>query len=74
MNVPPPETLALPTGTARVEWRRSSRARRVRLRFDPRGGAVVVTLLTRASHKSGMALLISHEDWLAGRVAAQPQA
>jgi predicted metal-dependent hydrolase len=74
MSVPPPDTLALPTGTARVEWRRNSRARRVSLRVDPRGGAVVVTLPTRASHRSGMALLLSHVDWVADRLAALPEA
>ena len=32
----------LPGGAAKVQWRRSSRARRVSLRIDPRDGAVVV--------------------------------
>jgi predicted metal-dependent hydrolase len=73
MNVPPPETLALPSGTARVEWRRSARARRVSLRVDPRGGAVVVTLPPRASRGAGMALLMSHVDWVADRLAALPE-
>jgi predicted metal-dependent hydrolase len=36
--------LSLPGGPAWVEWRRSPRARRISLRIDPRGGAVVVTL------------------------------
>jgi predicted metal-dependent hydrolase len=74
MIAPPPETLALPNGTARVEWRRSARARRVSLRVDLRCGAVVVTLPTRASHKTGMALLMSHVDWVADRLAALPEA
>ncbi|MEI7712211.1 MAG: SprT family zinc-dependent metalloprotease [Rhodospirillales bacterium] len=74
MDVPPPETLDLPTGTARVEWRRSSRARRVSLRVDSRCGVVIVTLPPRASHRSGMALLMSHVDWVADRLAALPEA
>src|ERR1700722_19735121 len=68
-----PETLALPSGLARVEWRRSSRARRVSLRIDPTGGAVVVTLPSRASRKSGMALLMGHADWVSSRLAALPE-
>ncbi|MDR3534711.1 MAG: SprT family zinc-dependent metalloprotease [Rhodopila sp.] len=69
-----PETLALPSGLARVEWRRSSRARRVSLRIDPTGGAVVVTLPTRATRKAGMALLMGHADWVSDRLAALPDA
>lgn len=69
-----PETLALPSGPARVEWRRSSRARRVSLRIDPTGGAVVVTLPTRATRKAGMALLMGHAEWVANRLAALPEA
>jgi predicted metal-dependent hydrolase len=33
-----------------------------------------VTLPTRASHRSGMALLMSHVDWVADRLAALPDA
>ena len=69
-----PEMLALPSGLARVEWRRSSRARRVSLRIDPAGGTVVVTLPARASRKAGMALLMGHADWVADRLAALPEA
>src|SRR6201996_790261 len=69
----PPETLALRSGPARVEWRRSARARRGSLRIDPAGGAVVVTLPTRASRKAGMALLMGHADWVADRLAALPE-
>src|ERR1700733_9036542 len=69
-----PEMLALPSGLARVEWRRSSRARRVSLRIDPTGGAVVVTLPTRATRKAGMALLMGHADWVSDRPAALPGA
>lgn len=69
-----PETLALPSGPARVEWRRSARARRVSLRIDPTGGAVVVTLPMRATRKAGMALLMGHADWVRDRLAALPEA
>ena len=74
MDKSQPEMLALPSGVARVEWRRSSRARRVSLRIDPAGGAVIVTLPTRASRNAGMALLMSHADWVADRLAALPEA
>jgi predicted metal-dependent hydrolase len=66
------EVLSLPGGTARVEWRRSARARRVSLRIDPRGGAVVVTLPPRAARTAGMALLMNHAAWVAARLAALP--
>jgi predicted metal-dependent hydrolase len=69
-----PESLTLPTGVARLEWRRSSRARRVSLRIDPAGGAVIVTLPLRATQKAGMALLMGHVDWVADRLAALPDA
>lgn len=68
------EILALPGGPARVEWRRSSRARRVSLRIDPRGGSVVVTLPHRAARNAGMALLIDNADWVSERLAALPGA
>jgi hypothetical protein len=66
------ETLALPCGAARVEWRRSARAHRVSIRIDPRGGNVVVTLPPRATRHAGMALLTTHADWVASRLAALP--
>lgn len=66
------ELVALPGGPARVEWRRSARARRVSLRIDPRGGAVVVTLPPRAARTAGVALLMDHADWVCARLAALP--
>ncbi len=66
------EILRLPGGPARVEWRRSSRARRVSLRIDPREGAVVVTLPPRTTRTAGMALLMDHADWVSQRLAALP--
>lgn len=72
MALPPAEILALPNGEARVEWRRSARARRISLRIDPRGGSVVVTLPPRAGRGAGMALLMTHADWVSDRLAALP--
>ncbi len=69
-----PASLTLPSGVARIEWRRSARARRVSLRIDPADGSVIVTLPPRASHKAGMALLMDHVDWVANRLAALPDA
>ena len=66
------ELVSLPGGPALVEWRRSARARRVSLRIDPRGGAVVVTLPPRAGRHAGVALLMNHADWVAARLAALP--
>ncbi|HXT78041.1 MAG TPA: M48 family metallopeptidase [Acetobacteraceae bacterium] len=74
MDVPAPEVLTLPSGSARVEWRRSKRARRVSLRIDPCDGSVVVTLPPRAGRNAGLALLMSHADWVADRLAALPDA
>ena len=66
------ELVTLPGGPARVEWRRSARARRVSLRIDPRGGAVVVTLPPRAARTAGVALLMNHAEWVTARLAALP--
>jgi predicted metal-dependent hydrolase len=67
------ETIALPGGPARVEWRRSQRARRVSLRIDPCMGAVVVTLPMRAARGAGVALLMNHADWVSDRLARLPE-
>lgn len=74
MELPAPETVALPGGSARVEWRRNERARRVSLRIDPCGGAVVVTLPPRAGRRAGIALLTAHAAWVSDRLAALPEA
>ncbi len=73
MELPHAETIALPGGPARVEWRRSQRARRVSLRIDPCGGAVVVTLPMRAARGAGVALLMNNADWVADRLARLPE-
>ena len=72
MDVPPPETVALPSGPVEVVWRRIARARRISLRIAPSGKGVIVTLPARASRKAGLALLTGHHDWVAQRLAAMP--
>ena len=74
MNEPPSEIVTLPSGEARVTWRRNARARRVSLRVNPSDGVIVVTLPPRASRRAGMALLMGHMDWVARRIAALPLA
>jgi predicted metal-dependent hydrolase len=74
MNMPQSETFHLPGGTARIQWRRCSRARRVSLRIDPSAGDVVVTLPPRAGRGAGVALLMTHADWVTNRLAALPDA
>jgi len=64
--------VTLPSGTARIAWRRSARARRVSLRIHPADGSVIVTLPPRTSHKAGMALLMNHAEWVSNRLAALP--
>jgi predicted metal-dependent hydrolase len=71
---PDSEIVTLPSGAARVEWRRNARARRVSLRIDPSDGAIVVTLPLRASRRAGMALLMGHVDWVSRRIAELPAA
>jgi len=68
------EMVPLPGGAAKVQWRRSSRARRVSLRIDPRDGAVVVTLPMRTGRPAGVALLMDHAEWVTRRLAALPGA
>jgi len=68
------ESFALPGGLATVHWRRSRRARRISLRIDARGGAVIVTLPMRAARAAGVALLEANAAWVADRLAALPPA
>ena len=72
MDVWPPEFVSLSSGSARIVWRRSARARRISLRIDLSDGTVVVTLPTRAGREAGLALLRTHADWVAERLAALP--
>jgi predicted metal-dependent hydrolase len=53
-----------------VQWRPSSRARRVSLRICPREGAVLVILPPRAGRRAGMKLLKEHSGWVLERLAA----
>lgn len=57
-----------------VRFRTSARAKRVSLRIDPEGGAVVVTLPPRASRAAGLRLLRDHAGWVADRLAKLPGA
>lgn len=66
--------MTLGSGTTRVQFRRSARARRISLRVDPAGGGVLVTLPMRASRHQGLALVQRHADWVADRIAALPRA
>lgn len=70
----PVEMLALAAGSMPVAWRRSSRARRISLRIDPKTASVIVTLPMRAARGAGIALLTTHQDWAAGKLAALPRA
>ena len=72
MPLPRFETIALPHGPARLQWRRNARARRISLRIDARDGDIVVTLPPRAAHAAGRALVLDHAGWLAERLARLP--
>ncbi len=74
MQFPCSEAFSLPGGTAQIEWRRNTLARRVSLRIDPCGGNVVVTLPPRAGRSAGVALLMTHAGWVTDRLAALPEA
>lgn len=76
MTSPDSETVVLRPGAlgtavdCPVRWCRSTRARRVSIRIDPRAGHVVVTLPMRAARRAGMALLTTHADWVMQRLEA----
>ncbi|HQT65091.1 MAG: zinc metallopeptidase [Acidocella sp. 20-57-95] len=59
---------------ASVAFKRSARARKISLRIDAAQGGIVITLPMRASRKAGLSLLLTHEDWVADRLAALPGA
>ncbi len=75
MDFPESEIVALRPGAlgmaveCTVRWRRSTRARRVSLRIDPREGEVVVTLPPRAGRRAGLALRTTHATWVMQRLA-----
>ncbi len=68
-----PDSLPLPGGAVPVLWRRSARARRISLRIEPRQGILVITLPKRASAAAVRAVLASHRDWVAERLARLPR-
>ena len=74
MALPSTESLLLPHGPTRVHWRRSTRARRISLRIEPREGSVIVTLPARTAQAAGRALLMDHAAWVAERLAQLPSA
>jgi len=68
------ELVPIQGALAQVAFRRSARARKISLRIDPAQGGVVITLPLRASRRAGLALLQTHEAWVAERLAALPSA
>jgi predicted metal-dependent hydrolase len=68
------ELLPIQGALAQVAFRRSARARKISLRIDPAQGGVVITLPMRASRRAGLALLQTHEAWVAERLASLPGA
>jgi predicted metal-dependent hydrolase len=68
------ELLPVKGALARVEFRRSQRARKVSLRIDACQGGVVITLPPRASRRAGISLLQTHEAWVAEKLAELPGA
>jgi predicted metal-dependent hydrolase len=68
------ELLPVQGALARVEFRRSARARKISLRIDAAQGGVVITLPPRASRRAGISLLQTHEGWVAERLAELPTA
>jgi hypothetical protein len=68
------ELLPVQGALARVEFRRSARARKISLRIDAAQGGVVITLPPRASRRAGLQLLQTHESWVAERLAELPSA
>ena len=74
MNPSVAETVELPHGPTPVVWRRSTRARRVSLRIDPRAATVVVTLPAKAARSAGLRLLTDNAGWVGSKLAALPPA
>ncbi len=66
------EMLLLPSGETPIRWRRSGQARRIWLRIEARAGTVVVPWPPRPARAAGRALLRTHADWVAGKLAALP--
>ena len=60
-------------GDIPVTLRVSARARRLRLRVDPRTRAVLLTMPRRASRKAALAWAGEHRAWLEATLAAMPE-
>ena len=60
-------------GGAPVEVRRSPRARRLRLRVDPRKRVVLLTIPGRISQRRALAWASEHHEWVARTLAAMPE-
>jgi predicted metal-dependent hydrolase len=71
---PPPEpTFDIDGRSVPVEVKTNPRARRVTLRADSTRGVIRLSLPPRASLRRALAMLETHRDWLAARVAAWPR-
>jgi predicted metal-dependent hydrolase len=68
------ELIPINGALTQVTFKRSTRARRISLKLDPATNGVLITLPERASRKAGLTLLQAHEDWVAEKLAALPQA
>jgi hypothetical protein len=73
---PPPRELVVEIDGRRipVEVKTSPRARRVTLRADATRGVIRLSLPPRASVAKALAMVDTHRDWLAVRVAGWPRA
>lgn len=71
-----PRDLSIDIGGRRIpiEVKTSPRARRVTLRADATRGVIRLSLPPRASATRALAMVDTHRDWLAARVAAWPRA
>ena len=59
---------------ARIVYRRSSRARRLSLRVDPKVGSVVVVMPNRASEAAAARFVASNSGWVLRQLARLPEA
>ena len=61
-------------GTVPLTMRVSARARRMRLRVDPRTRIVLLTVPRRTSQRHALAWAAEHREWVEATLAAIPQA
>ncbi len=62
---------ALEDGEIALEIRRDRRARRMNLRLDAGGEAVILTLPAHAADTDGLDFVSQHADWIAAKLASQ---